>query len=111
MMNGWQGSTKYWPSFLSSPGKSYAIDCTTRFDKKFEVIFFQTSESYRTEKLMDRCNTQKQLDSKNGKVDFQLSFCVNMLNLAVKSYPIYYIVLTHQLNIYHRIFCIIGFLN
>ena len=62
---------------------------------------------------MDRCNSQKQLDSSQRKVDLQFSFCVNMLNLAVKPYPyiLYcyiYILTIHQLNIYHCIFCIIG---
>jgi len=41
----------------------------------------------------------------------QLSFCVNMLNLGVKPYP-YILLTTHQLNMYHCIFCVIGcFLN
>jgi len=35
---------------------------------------------------MDRYNSQKQLDSSQRKVDLQLSFCVNMLNLGVKPY-------------------------
>jgi len=36
---------------------------------------------------MDRCNSQKPLDSSQRKVDLQLSFCVNTLNLGVKPYP------------------------
>jgi len=54
---------------------------------------------------MDRCNSQKTTAAKGGFA----AIIFNMQNLGVKSYPIYCIVIVltiHQLNIYHRIFCI-----
>jgi len=75
-------------------------NCTTRFDKKIRGIFLQTA--------IERA---KQLDSSQPKVDLQLSFCVNMLNLAAKPYPYilycYININTHQLNIYHCIFALL----
>jgi len=64
-------------------GKSFAIDCTLRFDKKSEVYFYRLLK----EEQLDLCNSQKKLDSSQQKLDLQLSFCVNMLNLGVNPYP------------------------
>ncbi len=65
--------------------KSFAIDWTNRFDEVWG-IFLQTAESYRKEKQMDACNSQKQMESRQRNMDLQLSFYVNMLNFEVKSY-------------------------
>jgi len=64
-------------------GKSFAIDCTTRFDNKIGGIFLQTA----IERGANGSQQFKQLDSSQPKLDLQLSFCVNMLNLAVKPDP------------------------
>jgi len=68
---------------------------------------FTDYQSYRKKKQMDRCNSQKQLDSRQRNMDLQLSFCVKMLDFGVKSYPIvllYIVLTTHQFNISIYIF-------
>jgi len=56
---------------------------------------------------MDCCNSQKQLDSSQRKV----TLC-QYAEFRCKTIPIYFVLLyiltTHQLNMYHCIFCIIG---
>ncbi len=73
----------------SKTRKSFAIDCTNRFDKNYEVYFYRLPRATEKEKQMDPCNSQKQMGSGHRNTDLQLSFDVNMLNFGVKSYPIY----------------------
>jgi len=77
-------------------GKRFAIDCTTRFDKKANgsLQFTETTE----------------LQSAKG--GFAVIILSQYAEFSCKTIPIYYVLLyiltTHQLNIYHCIFCIIG---
>jgi len=91
-------------------GKSFAIDCTTRFDKKIGGMFLQTAIERGANGSLQFTETGLQ----SAKGGFAVFILCQYAEISCKTIPIYFVLLyiyiltTHQLNIYHRIFCIIG---
>jgi len=86
-----------------------AIDCTTRFDKKIGGILFQTAIERGANGSLQFTETTGLQSAKGG---FAVIIWCQYAEFRCKTIHIYfallYILTTHQLNIYHSIFCIIG---
>jgi len=90
----------------SKTGNYFKIDCTTRFDKKSEVYFNRLLKA-----KAQRTKWISAIPRNNWTPGSQRWICsyhfVNNAEFSGKIIP-YFVFTTHQLNIYHFIFCTIG---